>query len=137
MERRDYLMREIEKLIALIKKILGIVEGLDFDNFEESIQKIDNDLETQFGFNLAAIINMSKSEYLSEIKKIDELNTELFIDFLSNLSTKINHLQKNNLYKSEELAKKAIVTVDYLDEKTKTFSYKRMELKKKLLSQDN
>ena len=52
MERRDYLMREIEKLIALIKKIVGLIEDMNSDNFEESIQQINDELMEQFGYNL-------------------------------------------------------------------------------------
>ncbi len=135
MEERDYLMREIEKLTALIKKIMGLIEGLNFNNFEERIQQINNNLIGQIGLTLDTVSNMSSSEFLSEIKKIDNLNIELFANLLSELSKKIYHIEKETNINSQKLAKKAILTLDYIDENTKTFSIKRMTLKKELQQQ--
>jgi hypothetical protein len=132
MERRDYLTREIEKLTAMIKKLLGLINDLDTEIFEVSINEINTDLFEQFGFNLETLTEMPNAEFLSALDKIDPLNTDLFAEALCELSIKINHLKQNTTFNSKELSKKALLALDFLDEKTRTFSFKRMELKKEL-----
>ena len=81
---------------------------------------------------LNAISNMSNAEFLPEVNELDELNLELFADLLSEISKKINYIKKNTTYNSKELGKKSILILDYIDEKTRTFSLKRMALKKEI-----
>lgn len=132
MERRDFLMREIEKLILAIRKLIGLVEELTSDNFEETIGQINHDLIELFGFNLNDISEMNEPEFISKINNIDEANLELFALLLSEISKKTNQFKKEETYNSKELAKKALLLLNEVDEKTKTFSFNRMELKKEL-----
>jgi len=132
MERRDYLMSQIEKLILAIKKLIGLVEDLTSDNFEDSIGKINQDLMELLGFNLSDITEMPEQDFILKIKDIDEENSELLAILLTGISTKTNHFEIENGYNSKELAKKTLLLINHIDEKTKTFSFKRMELKKEL-----
>ena len=132
MERRDFLMREIEKLIQAIKKLIGLVEELTSANFEESIEQINHDLMELFGFDLSDITEMTEQDFILKIKDVDEENSELLAVLLSEISKKINHFEKEDDYNSKKLAIKAHLLLNLVDEKTKTFSFKRMTLKNEL-----
>jgi hypothetical protein len=132
MERRDFLMREIEKLILAIKRLIGLVEELTSNNFEESIKQINNDLIELLGFNINDIEEMTEQDFILKIKDIDDENSELLAVLLSEISKKINHFEKANIYNSKKIAKKATLLLSHIEEKTTIFSFKRMILKKEL-----
>lgn len=132
MERRDFLMREIEKLILAIKKLICLIEELTSHNFEESIKQINNDLIEPLGFNINDIEEMTEQDFILKIKDIDDENSELLAVLLSEISKKINHFEKENIYNSNKIAKKATLLLSHIEEKTTIFSLKRMMLKKEL-----
>jgi len=132
MERRDYLMREIEKLTAAIKRLIGLVEDMNSANFEESIQQINKELTNQFGFDLTDISTMTDADFLKTIETIDQQNLEFFTELLSEISKKVTFFKKEKDENTKELALKAILLLDYIDKTSKTFSLKRMTLKNDL-----
>lgn len=132
MEKRDFLLREIEKLAKVIRKLLGIIEDLTSENFEIEFGKIDNELVDFFGFTLDELSKMENLELIDQLKEVDETNLELLSLFISGTVKKLQSTNNNSSIDSKELAKKAIVVIDFIDDKSKTFSINRMNLKKEL-----
>lgn len=130
---KDYLLREIEKLTTFIKKLLNETNDINEVNFENKIENIDTELIGQFGFNLENMSNMTKAEFLEKINLIDVDNAELLTVLLTEILKIKAKLKKETTFNSEKLMNKIIILFDYLDEQTRIFSFKRMELKKDLL----
>ena len=132
MEQRDFLMKEIENLTQILSKLVSKVSGLKAVDFEVIIKEINDDLASKFDFTLENIISSDKSIILEKIENRDILNVELLTNLLSGIIDKIKELKKESDYNIDELSKKAIILIEYIDAKTKTFSMDRMDLKKKL-----
>lgn len=132
MEKRDFLLREIEKLAQLIRRLLGIVEDITFENFDIEFGKVDDELADFFGFNIEELTQMENSELINQLKGIDEINIEFLTLLISKTINKLQSISNNSSIDSKELAKKGIVLIDFIDDKSKTFSINRMNLKKEL-----
>jgi len=132
MEQRDFLMKEIENLTQILSKLVSKVSGLKAVDFEVIIKEINNDLASNFDFTLENIISSDKSIILEKIENRDIVNIELLTNLLSGIIDKIKELKKESDYNIDELSKKAIILIEYIDAETKTFSMDRMDLKKKL-----
>ena len=132
MERRDFLMKEIENLTHILSKLVSKVSGLKAVDFEVIIKEINDDLSSNFEFTLDELISSDKSIILEKIEKRDIINVELLPNLLSGIIDKIKELKRENDYNIDELSKKAIIIIEYIDAETKTFSMSRMDLKKKL-----
>jgi len=132
MEKRDFLLREIEKLAQALRKLLGIIEDVTSENIEIEFGKIDNGLVDSFGFTFEELTKIENSELINHIKDIDETNLELLTILVVETVKKLQSTNNNYSIDSKELAKKAIVVIDYIDDKSKTFSINRMNLKKEL-----
>lgn len=133
MEKRDFLLREIEKLTQLIRKLLGIIESISLENFEIKFSEINNKLVDFFGFSFENLSTLEDCEFIKLIKDIDETNLELLSILILETIKKLQSTTNNYNIKTEELAKKGIVLIDYIDDKSKTFSMNRINLKKELL----
>ena len=132
MEQKDYLMREIEKLAQFLMGMIRRINGLNVDNFEVEMNKINEDLVAQFDLTLNGFIRIDKSELIEKLKNIDTNNLELLTKLLSEIIYKIDKLEKRNSYDIYQLAKKVIVLIEYLNTETQIFSMERMQLKSKL-----
>lgn len=53
-------------------------------------------------------------------------------EFICDLVVKINSLDVKEAYRTNKIAEQGIIIIDFLNEKSKTFSMKRMNLKKAL-----
>jgi len=125
-------MKEIENLTHILSKLVSKVSGLKAVDFEVIIKEINDDLSSNFEFTLDELISSDKSIILEKIEKRDIINVELLPNLLSGIIDKIKELKRENDYNIDELSKKAIIIIEYIDAETKTFSMSRMDLKKKL-----
>tara|TARA_Y100000815_G_C13282991_1_gene477683 strand:+ start:604 stop:999 length:396 start_codon:yes stop_codon:yes gene_type:complete len=125
-EEKDYFQREIQRLAFLLKELIGKALRLRSNNFEQGIQNIESDLKNEFDLTLRELSEMKNSELT---KKISGLN-ELHLEKLAGLITVVSGNSQNVFGK--RIAKKGILILEYLDNHTKTFSMKRMELKNTL-----
>lgn len=125
-EEKDYIQREIQRLTLLLKKLIGKALGIKSNDFEQEIQNIESDLKNEFDLTLREISEMENSELT---KKISGLN-EQHLEKLAELIKVVSENSQNDFGK--KIAKKGIVILEYLDNNSKTFSIKRMELKNTL-----
>lgn len=125
MEKKDYILREIEKisilLRAIINKLIGNRENLAVsigDQFSVTREM----LLTEGGFDLETLLKNSESENESLFQKaigFDSENIELLADLLVMLEAEPGS-NKELLFK-----KKALELYEYIDLRDKTFSFER------------
>lgn len=135
MEKRDFLLREIEKLTQLLKKLLDAVEAFTSDNVEIEFIKINEDLSDCFSFTFEELIEMKNSKLIDRLKNIDETNLELLATLILETTKKLHSINYNSNINTAKLAKKGIEILNFIDDKSKTFSIKRMNIKNELQKQ--
>lgn len=125
-QEKDFIQREIQRLTLLLNKLIGKALGLDIDGFDQGIQNIESDLKSEFDLSLREILEMENSELIAHIRELDEQHLEKIAELISILIKNPKTENRN------QLAKKGIVLLYFLDSHSKTFSLKRMELKNTL-----
>ena len=125
-QEKDYIQREIQRLTLLLTKLIGKALGLNPNEFEQETQNIESDLKTEFDLTLSRIEKMDDSILVEKIKGLNEEHLEKLAELISVL---VNHKQVEY---GSRLAEKGIVILNFLDSKSKTFSFKRIELKNTL-----
>lgn len=135
MEKRDFLLREIEKLTQLLKKLLDAVEAFTSDNVEIEFIKINEDLSDCFSFTFEELIEMKNSKLIDRLKNIDETNLELLATLILETTKKLYSTNNNPNINTAKLAEKGIEILNFVDDKSKMFSIKRMNIKNELQKQ--
>jgi len=133
MEQRDYFMRQIE---GILKMLIGVTQkafGLQTNNFVLGMSQIDQDLINQLDLSIDDIIKIKESDLLNKLKETGQENIYVLVEFLALLVKKIKEVKKEKDYNLKELINKGVVLIDFLDNETKTYSLKRVTLKKELL----
>ena len=122
-------------LIPVSKLIVGNEEytlGRLIVKRSNKIEETNETLKTEFDLTLLDITEMQNSELLKRITELHESHTEKLAELIYEIVIKeeLPELSKN--YDKKELAQKAILIVDFLNDKSKTFSMKRMKIKNAL-----
>ena len=123
MEQRDYILREIEKISVMLMAMLGKFKRIKSKKqFEQERSMIDNELEEAGELSIDKLISFTDEEIISYIDKnkgFDPGNMELLVDLLNVFA---ENLPEND---SQNLNKKALLILEYIDNKTRTFSLER------------
>ncbi|MBN1117647.1 MAG: hypothetical protein JXA77_10610 [Bacteroidales bacterium] len=121
--QRDYLLREIEKIGAMLRMLIRrAVEQKDKNEEETETEELLNDFAAESGFEIDELLNSGKEE-LDEIVNIkngfNPENTEYLGDFLVELA------EISELVEKPRYLLKALELYQIIDEKTHTFSLLR------------
>lgn len=125
MEKRDYLLLEIEKIGQMLNMIISKLTGRDngtTTNTERVLEETATTLKDEFDFDLNAFLKMGQQDslkYMSNFKSFDTNNIELLAQILVRLRT-MKGIYGDNLY-----LEKALMLYEYCSEKDKTFSFDR------------
>ncbi len=129
---KDFLKREIQRLTLLITSLIEKISGLNANTAQSGIEQINETLISEFDLTLQKIAVMEDSALLKEITDLHESHilklTEVIYEIIK--SPVISDLIKR--YEKKKLAQKTILLIDFLDERSKVFSMKRMNIKKAL-----
>ena len=127
MEQKDYILREIEKMAAILgairQKLFGGSDNLSLSvekQFDETKDMLLNDA----GFDLEKFMSVDKAEgnaYLSGIKGLSVENIELLAECVAGLGSG----GKSDTFRL--YYEKALQLYDYCNDKSKTFSLEREE----------
>ena len=125
MEKRDYLLREIEKIGMLLTMIINKIAG----NRESYAISLEKQFETEkeillneIGFNLGFFLSLEKADiapYLSKFSGIRGANIDLLADLMKEIGMLAEPAMKN------EYLEKAINLYDLSTALDKTFSMER------------
>jgi hypothetical protein len=122
MERKDFILREIEKISILLLYLIGkFVPSKSIEKQQQTEKLINDELRETFGNDLNYLLTLDEKDFETEFnqsKGFNFENIELLADLLytignDEMKTKPDYLQK------------ALHIYEYVDKKSKTFSFER------------
>jgi hypothetical protein len=125
MEKRDYLLLEIEKIGHMLQMIIGKLVGKNITSTtdrEMILEETGKTIKEAIGFDLDAFLemdNQSSLVYLSAFKGFDTNNIELLALMLETIQNDPGTIV------SYTYLEKALMLYEYCSEKDKTYSFER------------
>ena len=130
MQQRDFILREIEKIGALLRMLIRRrFEQKDQKDGAEEIAEIAEGLAIESNVQLEELLVLDKKDFPAYFEKQPGFipdNLELLADLLAHIS------EFADLERAIQYKQKAIDLYTYIDEVEKTFSMQRMSKIKKL-----
>lgn len=122
-QEKDYIKREIKKIIQFLKKA---IELLLRENSSEKQIIESEEFASFFNFKITDLISLNNKDFIQNMKSMDS-------KILENLLLLFLELAKKNILSNKKSIKeKALILIEIIDEKEKTYSLERMQLKQKL-----
>ena len=131
-QESDYLLREVKKLILFITNLISNLNTSNKDALENVIRETDDSIRKKWGISLKEIASITGCDFINKFNELQEVPIEKLAELLNVFMKKSAELEVNEHYNRKELAKKGILLINILNDKSKTYSIKRMELKKEL-----
>jgi hypothetical protein len=131
-QESDYLLREVKKLILFITNLISNLNTSNKDALENVIRETDDSIRKKWGISLKEIASITGCDFINKFNELQEVPIEELAELLNVFIKKSAELEVNEHYNRKELAKKGILLINILNDKSKTYSIKRMELKKEL-----
>jgi hypothetical protein len=131
-QESDYLLREVKKLILFITNLISNLNTSNKDALENVIRETDDSIRKKWGISLKEIASITGCDFINKFNELQEVPIEKLAELLNVFIKKSAELEVNEHYNRKELAKKGILLINILNDKSKTYSIKRMELKKEL-----
>lgn len=128
-QSKDYLEREIEKLSLMLVSLIEKVTGLNANTASDELDEIDTTLQGELDLNLGKIGEMESEEFLDHISTLHEAHLNYLAELLYRLILKTDLPKLNQKLDTPKIAKKAILLINILDQKSKTFSMERLQMK--------
>ncbi|MFW2376521.1 MAG: hypothetical protein ACN4ES_08240 [Cellulophaga baltica] len=129
-EEKDVILREVQQLTELLKVLIRKVNDFESNNEASSIEEINVKLKNHFKFSIQELSEMPTENFILVVKNWNEVHHEKMIMLLYLLITKstetIIPIDK------EALIEKTLLLLTLLDEKSKTYSIERVQLKNTL-----
>jgi hypothetical protein len=129
---KDYLLRDIEKLSLMLIGLVEKVRGSNANTTSEELEEINTALQSQLDLSLEKISKMKADEFKNHISTLHETHLEQLAELLYQLVLKSDLLELNQGFSTSKTAKKAILLIDALNEKSKTFSIERLEMREQM-----
>ncbi len=132
MEKRDYILREIEKIAVLIRFLLGkILSAMTVIQKEEVYQQVDRELKINLDMDIESILHLPPDQFDNAFKESNGFNLEN-LEMLANLFHEMARIKEKKLFliKSLEL-------YNYISEKNKAFSFDREAMKNRIIDEIN
>ncbi|MDA9316634.1 hypothetical protein N9Q58_01825 [Polaribacter sp.] len=131
-QESDYILREVKKLTLFITNLISNLNTSNKDELDNGIRETDDFIRKKWGISLKEITSISPFDFTKKFKELEEIHLEKLAELLNVFIKKIATLDMNKQYNGKELVKKGILLINILNDKSKTYSIKRMELKKEL-----
>lgn len=131
-QESDYLLREVKKLILFITNLISNLNTSNKDALENAIRETDDSIRKKWGISLKEIASITGCNFINKFNELQEVPIEKLAELLNVFIKKSAELEVNEHYNRKELAKKGILLINILNDKSKTYSIKRVELQKEL-----
>jgi hypothetical protein len=129
-EEKNVILREAQQITELLKVLIRKVNDFESNNEASSIEEINVKLKNHFKFSIQELSEMPTENFILVVKNWNEVHHEKMIMLLYLLITKstetIIPIDK------EALIEKTLLLITLLDEKSKTYSIERVQLKNTL-----
>lgn len=126
---KDFIEREIQKLNLLLTTLIEKISGLNSNNAKSGIAEVNETLKSEFDLTLQDLTQMENSELVKQVEKLHESHTDKLIELMYQIVIKAELPVSNEDYDKRKIALKTILLIDFLNEKSNTFSMKRMNIK--------
>jgi len=126
MERRDYLMDQINELGLFIAKLMGRLSKMVEDDEEDKLQEEAKDaLTVQFGWELEELLFLEKTGFINLMEEnlLAEEHYEKLSDIFSLLGD--HALEHETLLRKELYYQKALWLLSYVDHHSSNYSMER------------
>lgn len=124
MEQRDYLLREIEKIGAIMRAILGKIAKSTNDtlSIEKELDATKNMLSNDLSFEIDTFLTMDNKKPIAYIQNIEGFNVE-------NIESMARWLSEIGFHKSDassiDYLEKALILFELCNTESNTFSFDR------------
>jgi hypothetical protein len=122
MERRDYILDEIQKFGQMVMGLIGkLVQNRRSQQYDFNLSMADLEFESEAGFNLKMLMEMDKENleaFLANHHELNSENIELLADLLIEISDDPGIVPKVSLSRARDL-------LQIIDVRDKTYSVER------------
>ena len=108
---------------------------MNCSEIEIGIKETDDFIRKEWNLSFKEVISLNKIEFINRLNELPEVHLENLAELLSEIAKKINTTDLENLYNKKEISNKGLILMEIILEKTKTYSLKRLEIKKILKQQ--
>ena len=123
MEQKDFILREIEKISVILLYLIGkFVPSKSIEEQQQTEKLINEELLEQYGNDLSYILKLEEKDFYTEFsqtKGFNFENIELLADLLFKIGTDEINIKLDYLQKALDL-------YNYIDNKSKTYSFERV-----------
>jgi hypothetical protein len=131
MEKKDFILREIEKISILLLYLIGkFVPSKSLEEQQLTEKLINDELKENYGNDLNYILKLNEKDFdteFSQNKGFNFENIELLADLLYTMGN-------DEIKTKPEYLHKALLIYEYIDKKSKTFSFERINKINDLMS---
>jgi hypothetical protein len=125
-EEKDYLQRDIERITLFLKIMLKRIAGLNDENFQPQYDELEKDLNEQVDFSLEELNHLNKTRL---VQKIESMHLE-HIEKLVEIAYEV--VGKTSFNNKKKLVNNVLLMIGYIDEKSNTFSLRRLQIREEL-----
>ncbi|WOC39711.1 hypothetical protein [Polaribacter sp. HL-MS24] len=128
-QESDFNLREVKRLTNFITNLISNISTSNKNELENGIRETDDFIRKEWDLSLKEIVTFSEFNFMNKLKELNEIHIEKLAELLSEIIKKMNTPEIAKKYNQIELAKKGVLLINSLNDKSKTYSIKRMELK--------
>ena len=132
-QENDFIKREIQKLAFALMKLMDKTVSPDINNFEAVVFETSKKLEEYFGLSLKEISDVTNSELIQKVEGLHQEHLEKLIELLYHTIQKSKEFDIEMNFKNNELSNKLLLLIDLADDRSKSFSIERMNMKSQLI----
>ena len=136
-QENDYIKREIQKLTFALKKLIDKTVSADVNNVEAVMFETNEELKEYFGLSLNEIAIAENSKLMTRVENFHEEHIEKLIELIYKTLQKSEEFEFELNFEKKELSNKLLLMIDFANEKSKSFSVERMNMKTQLIKNIN
>lgn len=136
-QEKDYIKREIQKLTFALKKLIDKIVSSDVNNFEVTTIETNEKLKEHLGLSLEEIARSENLKLRDKMVTYHDDHLETLIEILFKIIQKSQEFNVELNFDKKELSKKLLLMIDFANEKSKSFSVERMNMKTQLIKNLN
>jgi hypothetical protein len=129
-QETDYILREVKRLTTFISNLISNISTLNSDEIESGIKETDDFIRKEWNLSFKEIATLNEHEFINRLEKLPQVHLENLAELLCEIVKKIDTPELDNKYNRKEIANKGIILIENINGKSKTYSMKRMEIKK-------
>jgi len=136
-QENDFIKREIQKLTFTLMKLIDKTVSADINNFDAVVFETNKKLEEYFGLSINEISDVTNAELIQKVEGLSQEHLEKLIELLYQTIQKSKGLNVEMNFKNNELSNKLLLLIDLADDRSKSFSVERMNMKSQLIKNSN